>query len=79
MALVDKPEVGCQTGQVALAAGKTLEGGPGAEAHSVARDGGAVDGAENTTEVVRRDREVASEVGQGATGVGAERFPGGIG
>ena len=53
MALVGKPEVGCQAGQIALAAREALEGSPSTEAHPVARDGGAVDGMENTAEVVR--------------------------
>lgn len=58
MALLDEPDVGCQSGEVALACRQSLERFAGAQAHAVTGHGAAGDRAEDPAEVVGRDETV---------------------
>ena len=78
MALVRKTEVGRQPGEVALAPSQTLQRGAGAQAHPLARDRLTGDRAEDSAEMVRRDGELARQLGQRALGLGRQHFTSGI-
>ncbi len=72
--LIGEAQLDGEPGQVSLAIGELLEGGARTEANAMARDGVTGGGAEDPTEMVRRDGECSRQLRQRTLRLGGENL-----